>query len=99
MIELTSLPTATGRERRVIEWVRRWVDQREGVEIITDDAGNMLIQRPECVERSAASDKGPILYTGHLDHPAFVIDEVGDENWGFDGVLTTEYRKRKAKPS
>lgn len=26
-----------------------------------------------------------------------VIDEVGDENWGFDGVLTTEYRKR-AKP-
>ena len=28
-----------------------------------------------------------------------VIDEVGDENWGFDGVLTTEYRKRNAKPS
>ncbi len=77
LIELTSLPTATGRERRVIEWVRRWVDQREGVEIITDDAGNMLIQRPECVKHSAASDKGPILYTGHLDHPAFVIDDVG----------------------
>ncbi|GAB5497331.1 MAG: 4-oxalocrotonate tautomerase family protein [Phycisphaerales bacterium] len=26
-----------------------------------------------------------------------VIDEVGDENWGFDGVLTTEYRKRQTK--
>jgi 4-oxalocrotonate tautomerase len=37
-------------------------------------------------------DKDPA--TTHI-----VIDEVGDENWGFDGVLTTEYRKRKAKPS
>ncbi len=25
-----------------------------------------------------------------------VIDEVGDENWGFDGVLTTEYRRRES---
>ena len=76
LIELTSLPTATGRERRVIEWIRRWVDQREGVEIVTDDAGNMLIQRPQSVAQSVKSDKGPILFTGHLDHPAFVIDEV-----------------------
>ncbi|TAH39675.1 MAG: 4-oxalocrotonate tautomerase family protein [Planctomycetota bacterium] len=25
-----------------------------------------------------------------------VIDEVKEENWGFAGMLTTEYRKRKA---
>ena len=28
------------------------------------------------------------------DHIHIVIDEVGEENWGFDGVLTTEYRRR-----
>jgi len=35
-------------------------------------------------------DKNPA--TTHI-----VIDEVADENWGFDGVLTTEYRKRQAE--
>ena len=35
-------------------------------------------------------DKNPA--TTHI-----VIDEVADENWGFDGVLTTEYRKRQSE--
>ncbi|MBA2431855.1 MAG: 4-oxalocrotonate tautomerase family protein, partial [Chthoniobacterales bacterium] len=28
------------------------------------------------------------------EHTHIVIDEVEPENWGFAGVLTTEYRKR-----
>ena len=28
------------------------------------------------------------------EHTHIVIDEVAPENWGFAGVLTTEYRKR-----
>jgi 4-oxalocrotonate tautomerase len=28
------------------------------------------------------------------EHTHIVIDEVDPENWGFAGVLTTEYRKR-----
>lgn len=76
-MELTSLPTATGRERRVIEWIRRWAAERPDAEIITDDAGNMMLQRPRSAARSSNDGTGPILYTGHLDHPAFVIDEVG----------------------
>ncbi len=28
------------------------------------------------------------------DHTHIVIDEIEPENWGFAGVLTTEYRKR-----
>jgi 4-oxalocrotonate tautomerase len=28
------------------------------------------------------------------EHTHVVIDEVEPENWGFAGVLTTEYRKR-----
>jgi endoglucanase len=77
LMELTSLPTATGRERRVIEWIRRWAADRPDAEIVTDDAGNMMLQRPRSAARSAHEGTGPILLTGHLDHPAFVIDEVG----------------------
>lgn len=29
------------------------------------------------------------------EHTHIVIDEVDPENWGFAGVLTTEYRKRQ----
>ena len=29
------------------------------------------------------------------EHTHVIIDEVEPENWGFAGVLTTEYRKRK----
>ena len=28
------------------------------------------------------------------DHTHVIIDEVEPENWGFAGMLTTEYRKR-----
>lgn len=28
------------------------------------------------------------------EHTHIIIDEVEPENWGFAGVLTTEYRKR-----
>ena len=28
------------------------------------------------------------------EHTHVIIDEVEPENWGFAGVLTTEYRKR-----
>ncbi|MCB9847890.1 MAG: hypothetical protein H6814_05700 [Phycisphaeraceae bacterium] len=79
LLELTSLPTATGREKRIIEWVRRWAGEREDVEIVTDDAGNLLLQRPGSTRRAAVENAGPILFTGHLDHPAFVIDEVRDD--------------------
>jgi 4-oxalocrotonate tautomerase len=30
------------------------------------------------------------------DHTHVVIDEVDPENWGYAGMLTTEYRKRQA---
>ncbi len=30
------------------------------------------------------------------EHTNVVIDEVDPENWGFAGVLTTEYRRRHA---
>jgi 4-oxalocrotonate tautomerase len=30
------------------------------------------------------------------EHTHIIIDEVEPENWGFAGMLTTEYRKRNA---
>ena len=29
------------------------------------------------------------------EHTHVVIDEVDEENWGFSGLLTTEFRKRE----
>lgn len=29
------------------------------------------------------------------EHTHIIIDEVEPENWGFAGMLTTEYRKRR----
>ena len=29
------------------------------------------------------------------EHIHIVIDEIDEENWGFAGLLTTEYRKKK----
>ena len=31
----------------------------------------------------------------HPDHTHIVIDEVDTDNWGFAGMLTTEYRAKK----
>ena len=31
------------------------------------------------------------------EHTHIVIDEVDEENWGYSGMLTTEYRKREAR--
>ena len=30
------------------------------------------------------------------EHTHVIIDEVDPENWGFAGMLTTEYRKQKS---
>ena len=30
------------------------------------------------------------------EHTHVIIDEVDPENWGYAGMLTTEYRKRQA---
>jgi 4-oxalocrotonate tautomerase len=29
------------------------------------------------------------------EHTHIIIDEIDPENWGYAGVLTTEYRKRR----
>ncbi|MEM8738205.1 MAG: hypothetical protein AAGG38_06970 [Planctomycetota bacterium] len=83
LLELTSLPTAAGREDRVVAWVTRWARRRAKTLTLTRDAyGNLLLAR-----RGVDSDR-PLLYTAHLDHPAFVVTAAAERT----RTLTAEFR-------
>ena len=73
LLELTALPTAAGRENRVIDWVTNWVKKRPKL-ILRRDKGNNLVIRIK-----GKRTRRPILVTAHLDHPAFVVREVVDQ--------------------
>ena len=45
LMELTSLPTASGREDRVIAWIARWVAARRNLVLTRDRAGNLLVRQ------------------------------------------------------
>lgn len=77
LLQLTSIPTAAGREHRVIEWVERWVARRRNLKIKRDPVGNLLITQ---TAKDAAKDRPkPLFITAHLDHPAFVVRKKLDE--------------------
>jgi len=67
LMELTAIPTAAGREQRVIRWIERWAGSKQGITLKYDRFGNILLQQ----KRTSA--KSPIYITAHLDHPAFVV--------------------------
>ncbi|MEQ8770315.1 MAG: hypothetical protein RIB60_07390 [Phycisphaerales bacterium] len=74
-LELTTLPTATGREGRPAAWIKEWVEARPGVAIRTDEHYNIEV----FFEGVDPGDPNatPIYFTAHLDHPAFVVASVG----------------------
>jgi endoglucanase len=67
LLRLTSLPTAAGHEDRPLQWVRQWAARRPHVQLRTDRYGNLLLQR------RGARSKSALIFTAHLDHPAFVV--------------------------
>ena len=72
LLELTDLPTAAGREHRVMAWIDQWLAARaDRLAVARDDAGNYLITRRD-LPRGAQQ----VLMTAHLDHPAFVITRI-----------------------
>ena len=89
-LQLTSVPTATGREQRVIRWVKAWLKPRRNVAVKRDRFGNLLLS-----VRGREKKGGPtVLFTGHLDHPAFNVVEVLDERHvrlEFRGGVRAEY--------
>lgn len=73
--ELTGLPTAAGCEQAVVNWVRQWAARRRGVVISADRFGNLLVHRQSDTVRA---QHPPLIFTAHMDHPAFVVAKVRD---------------------
>lgn len=69
--ELTAIPTAAGHEHRVIAWITNWLNQRPDLTSKSDPHGNIEIR----IDNNPKTDN-PIYFTAHLDHPAFVVDEI-----------------------
>jgi putative aminopeptidase FrvX len=81
LLELTGIPTAAGREERVIEWVTDWAERRRNVRMRRDPSGNLVITR------EGKPPVHPVFITAHVDHPAFVVRRVLDER-----TLELEFR-------
>lgn len=76
LMELTAIPTAAGREQRVIGWIEKWVTKRKNLRIAHDKAGNLIITRKSVRAGKAKDAPKPLYITAHLDHPAFVVRET-----------------------
>src|SRR2546423_9043744 len=75
LIELTQVPTAAGREQRVIRWIERWVADRPKLSLTRDSAGNLTV-RQRGVGLGGGSLSRPLYFTAHMDHPAFVVERI-----------------------
>ncbi|MAY75586.1 MAG: hypothetical protein CMJ31_12905 [Phycisphaerae bacterium] len=71
LTELTAVPTAAGKESRVIAWIDKCLEGREGFHRRIDSHGNIELS----LEGATATDT-PVYFTAHLDHPAFVVNRV-----------------------
>ena len=89
LLQVTQIPTAAGRESRVIAWIDSWINQRPYLSRHADPHGNLEVRIKDAIE----SDH-PIYFTAHLDHPAFVIEQVVDETnlvLSFRGGVMSDY--------
>lgn len=81
--EVTRIPTAAGHEGRVEAWVERWVSARPDMALERDAHGNMVIAPKD----KWGGQSPPVFITAHLDHPAFVVEQVLD-----DGQVELSFR-------
>jgi len=73
LLELSQIPTAAGKEDRVIAWVEAWLRDRDGITRARDAHGNMTLAIEGAGDRT---DQPPVYFTAHLDHPAFVVERI-----------------------
>lgn len=74
LLAVTQIPTASGREWRVVNWIRRWAAERPDLRLTEDGAGNLVLSPAE--PWTSPSGGGPVFITAHLDHPAFVVERI-----------------------
>lgn len=94
--ELTTLPSAAGREDAVIAWINRWLTHHPDLQSIPDRYGNLQIQHRREPTRSDPNhpELRPIYFTAHMDHPAFVVERIvapGVVELSFRGGVMDEY--------
>lgn len=82
--ELTNLPTASGVEDRVVDWVTRWVSRRDDLKLDRDPGGNLFITQ------KGRKPHAPLFAVAHMDHPAFVIADE-DGSFEFRGGVDAAY--------
>lgn len=70
LIELTNLPTTSGREHNVVAWVRAWAERRPEIRVTADAAGNLLLTL------EGRKRRAPVIAAAHMDHPGFVVESV-----------------------
>lgn len=68
--QLTGLPTTSGREDAVVDWVERWAARRDDVRLRRDGAGNLLLTL------RGRSSRAPVIAAAHMDHPGFVVESA-----------------------
>jgi endoglucanase len=87
LVEMASLPTASGREDEVQDWVRRWVKRRPDLRLSEETGGNLLITIKGRRRRDL------VLAVAHMDHPAFVVIDatVDQARFEFRGGVLPQY--------
>lgn len=84
LAELTGLPTASGIEDAVVDWVTTWVRRRDDLSLKRDSGGNVQITQ------KGRKSKPPVLAVAHMDHPAFVVTDA-DGSFEFRGAVDAAY--------
>ena len=87
LVELTNLPTASGLEDAVVEWVRRWAMRRDDISFRLDSGGNVHLTQKG--QKKAA----PVVAVAHMDHPAFVVTahDGAEAEFEFRGGVNPQY--------
>jgi endoglucanase len=80
LLELTQVPTAAGREQRVIAWIERWLGDRPHLTLSKDGAGNLHVSANGARAGEPGRNGAAIYFTAHLDHPAFVVERIVSPN-------------------
>lgn len=84
LAEVTGIPTASGLESQVAEWVAGWVGRRDDLGLKVDSGGNLF------VTQKGRKRTPPVFAVAHMDHPAFVVTE-SDGSFEFRGGVDEAY--------
>lgn len=84
LASLTNLPTASGIEDAVVDWVVAWAGRRDDLRVEEDSGGNLF------VTQKGRRRKPPVLAVAHMDHPAFVVMDA-DGSFEFRGGVDPAY--------